>query len=384
VLKRRATDEQGSIVLSLMIVVVSVIALTALSNSLIAGLNQARTEQSRSSALQLANAGLDLAVYRIDSGEEVGSFGEEHTESTGTATITATLTGDGTWEVRSVGHDSAGKERLVIATVSTPKLFPDALFSAGGFSVTGNQADLYWYDSATSPNATSVTDADLTPIPGTLGSNGDINGSGIDELWSGFNLYGRSTPQEALDGCVGCTPSKVHAITDRLERTPPSFPSGVTPVCPTSDGVIPGGTIAAGDYRCSSLTLEGTINVTGRVRIWVDGPFEAADGAVVNRYGRPQNLQILQATQADGSPYDGDQYSVCGADLWALLFTPGLVVKCNGSHQPTIHGAYIIDSYAGTGNDLEYYYDTSAAAVGRDGTFGVTNWRECPVGPTAC
>jgi hypothetical protein len=382
VLKPQATDEQGSIVLSLMIIVVSVIALTALSNSLLASLNQARNEQSRSSALQLANAGLDLAVYRIDSGEMTADFTDTYTESTGTATIEGTVTGDGTWQVRSVGHDAAGKERQVVATVSTPKLFPDALFLHGDFALSGNQ-DLYFYDSSVGNVATLATPS--SPMPASIGTNGTLDGSAISQfssLWAGFNMYGRATQAEADAACVGCGGApKVVAVTDKLNRTPPSAPASALP-CP-SGGLVNGGSIPPGDYVCSSLDLRGTVAVGGRVRVWVNGPLSSS-GAVVNQYGRPQNFQLFQPTQEDGSPYPSSSSLKDKSEIWGLLFTPGLVIDETGNNLPEVHGAMIVDSYAGTGNQMDFYYDVQTSTVRRDGTFAVTNWRECPVGPTAC
>jgi hypothetical protein len=178
----------------------------------------------------------------------------------------------------------------------------------------------------------------------------------------------------------------VGAIANQYTPVLPSVPSAVSS-CP-SGGLINGGTIQPGDYLCTSLQLQGTITVgtggngTGRVRIWVQGgSFSAASGAVVNRQQPTTKLQIFQAAQPDGTAYSG---SICDAEIWALLYTPGLSINCNGSHQSVMYGAVLAQIHSGTGNHFDFHWDIRASDVSRDNKYVVSNWRECPASSTDC
>ena len=393
--RRRLAEENGSVLVAMVIVTLAFVVLMGLARSVDAGLNTARVDQNRINAFQHANAGIDQALYRID--RRAFSGGSYAATSTGFVD-TVTLDGsrydivadravagdDSTWVVRSTGTDASGKQRLAIATISTAKLFENAFFTVHNFTLSGNQGTPLGYNSATDPTAAAAS----APVAATLGTNGVLDGSGISfmaDSWAGFVMYGRATQAAADADCSGCGGApKVQPMANQLEDAPPSAPSVVSP-CP-SGGNVNGGTIQPGDYLCSSLTLNGTVTVgtggtgTGTVRIWVNGPFDAS--GTVNRNQRPQKFQIFQAVQSNGDPYAN--HDICDSDLWALLFTPGLRIACTGSHQPSVHGAVVADLYSGSGNHFNFWYDTTSSSVMRDGKYAVTNWRECPPASTDC
>jgi hypothetical protein len=294
--------------------------------------------------------------------------------------------------VRSTGTDSSGHQRLAIATVAAQPLFRNAFFTVQDFDLTGNQDSPVAYDSSVCPTADLSCELPL-PTTGRLGTNATINGAAatiaqFEARWAGFDMYGRSS-QAAADlacdsGTCGTTPI-VGAIATQNEVVLPKEPTHPL-TCP-SGGLVNGGTLTPGDYVCNSLQIQGTVTIgtggngTGRVRIWVDGPFSVADGAVVNRQKPTPNLQIFQKAKSDGTAYSG---AICGAEIWALLYTPGLSIDCTGSHQPTMYGAVIAQLHAGTGNHFDFHWDIQAANVNRDDTYTVQNWRECPVGASDC
>jgi hypothetical protein len=394
-LRARLGQEGGSVVVAVLLVTVAFGVLLSLAAAVDGGLNKARVDQNRINAFQHANAGIDQALYRID--RRAFSGGSYVATSSG-FTDSVTLDGsrydivanrvtagdDSTWTVRSTGIDASGKSRLAIATVSTQPLFENAFFTVHNFSLAGNQGTPMAYNSATDPTAAAA----VTPVPASMGTNGVLDGSGISlfaDLWAGFTMYGRATQAAADADCHGCGGApKVAPAANQMVITPPSAPSVVSP-CP-SGGNVNGGTIQPGDYLCSSLTLNGTVTVgtggngTGTVRIWVNGPFDAS--GTVNRYQPPKKFQIFQPVAADGQPYSN--HDICDSDLWALLFTPGLRINCNGSHQASVHGAVIADLYSGTGNHFDFFYDITTSSVMRDGKYSVTNWRECPPGAADC
>lgn len=396
----RPADEGGSVMISVIAIVVVSISLAVLAMTVERGLNAARTDQSRINAFQHANAGIDLALWRIDrqvfSGGSYAATADGFTDSVvvdgSRFDIVAERTSGTSWTVRSTGLDPSGRERLAIATVAAEPLFHNAFFTVDDFYLTGNQDTPVAYDSATCP--TAALSCELAyPVPGRLGTNAEIKGSTATTAafvarWAGFDMYGRATQAAADDACdsgrCGTSP-KVAAIANQLVPDVPDVPSSVLP-CP-SGGLVNGGTIEPGDYLCASLQLQGTIvigtagNGTGRVRIWVDGPFSASSSAVVNRQQRTNKLQVFQEAQEDGQPYAG---SICGAEVWALLYTPGLSIDCNGSHQPKMYGAVVAQLHAGTGNHFDFHWDVSSFDVSRDDRYVVRDWRECPVGSSDC
>lgn len=401
-LQRRAADERGSVTMAVIAVTVVSFALMALMNTVQGGLRSAQVDESRINAFQHANAGIDLAAYRIDRADFTGSttiangFKDSITLENGDrydVEAVRTFPGyDHTWTVRSKGTDLSGRQRLAVATITTPRLFRHGFFTLQRFYLKGNQGTPVAYDSRTCPSALSTCELP-SPAPGRIGTNADIvlatsTAEQFIGRWQGFDMYGRATQQAADLACdegnCGTSP-KVQAFPNQLEFEVPKIPPGAQP-CP-GGGLIVGAVIQPGDYVCSSLDLDGTITVgtagngTGRVRIWVQGPLSAASDTVLNRRQRSVNFQVFQEATPDGGSWNG---SVCGAELWAVLYTPGLTINCEGSMQPTIYGAVIANIHLGNGDHFDFHWDISATELTADEGYTVSNWRECPVGVTDC
>lgn len=401
--RRALADERGSVIMAVISITVALFAVIAVGGAVQGGLSSARTDQNRTNAFQYANAGIDLALYRIDRGDFSGpnyqaladGFRDSITVGGSTFTVEAVQTTPGvnhTWTVRSTGTDPSGRRRLAIATISTPRLFDHGFFTVDDFYLTGNQGTPVAYRSSVCPTAAPSCELPF-PVPGRLGTNAEVRGSTATTdaflaRWAGFDMYGRAT-QEAADlacdnGRCGTAPV-VQAFSNQKPTEIPDQPADIEP-CP-SGGNVTGGTLTPGDYLCSSLQLDGTITVgaggngTGRVRIWVEGPFSASTSAVVNREQPTPKLQIFQQENPAGGYYNG---SICGAEIWALLYTPGLMIHCNGSHQPTLYGAVIAQVHSGTGNHFDFHWDVDASDVTIEERFVVRDWRECPVGATDC
>lgn len=414
--------EEGNVILSVLVIVVGSIAVVGLLASVASGLDQVRRDQSRADAFQFANAGIDHALYRVDTKSlpttPTGSY-VPAVAADGTVTgFTESLVLDGVsyeldvvqdppgqdtvWKVRSVGTDPSGVQRQAIADIEATRLFENGFFTLNQFVITGTQFRNIpvAYDSVACPQA--LTSCELPfPVPARLGTNDLFEGSNatlvsLIEQWGGFNMYGRSTIEAARAHCfdgachttMGQNPAvlgKVFNIPEALDIEVPQVPSGAR-ACPNGGMVgSPGATttLAPGDYNCLNLNLAGKIDISppGTVRIWIDRKLSAARGTVVNEEQRSVRFQLYQSEPADGLPYDGE---ICGAEIWGVLYTPGLEIRCSGAHQPTIYGAVVANLHDGSGNHFKFHWDASTRDAINNGKYHVRNWRECSVSTTDC
>lgn len=402
--------------------IVSLLVVTTL-DTVTNGMDLTRNDQNRINAFQFANAGVDKAVYRIDrnklpsvdpaspsytptidvSSGLVTAFTE--TLQVGPSTFDITVTQDPpgqstTWKVASLGTDRpTGKQRLAIATVAARPLFENGFFTIEDFYLTGNQDTPVAYRSSICPTASLA--CEVSPVPGGLGTNAKVIGSNqtteaFVQRWQAFNMYGRATQEAAEGDCglpsVNSDPSQarcaalggvVNPVTDQLEYPLPPVPPGAQG-CEGggtygADGVTT--TIAPGDYTCPDLTFRGDIVISppGTVRFWPTQSFVVADGAVVNANTPTKRLQVYFPVQGGGS-----SSSICGGEIWGLLFTPGLDIDCPGSAQPRIYGAVVANLHSGTGNHFDFHWDIDATNSVNNGKFVVRNWRECPPGSSDC
>lgn len=402
-------SESGNVTIAVIVMVVGVVVVTTTIASVLSGLNQARTTQNRINAFQFANAGVDQALYRIDAGQlpasslgtyvptvsggRVTGFSEQVTVGTSTFTVAASqdVAGvPGNWTVRSTGADISGRRRTVVASVQASALFTNAFFTLQQFTLTGTQTSPRWFQSTQCTTLSNVAACELPlPVGGRLGANGNIDGSGVAHFaseWAGFTMYGRSTQQAANAACGTCPSGQVSYSTNALTVPVPPVPTGAQS-CP-SGGSIGTATIQPGDYLCNSLNITGTMTVgtagngTGIVRFWINsGAGGLSVSGVVNKNKPTKNVQFYMAPLANGSAQSG---SICGSEIWALMYTPGLSIACNGSHQPEVYGAVIAHDYQGTGNHFGFHYDSDAPGAASNGRYVVSNWRECPVNATTC
>ena len=411
--------------MTVIMIVTSMIVITL--GVTVSGLNLARLDQNRTNAFQFANAGIDQALYRLDradlpftatstytptiAGGVLTGFTEVVTIGAHSVVINANQDPPGQktfWKVQATGTDRSGRQRQAIATVSASPYFNNGFFTVNTFNLSGGQDSPSAYHSLTcvDPNiAGAPAQCNVPiPIPGTLGTNATITGSAetardFRESWEGFRMYGRASQAEADAACFGgsgtsnsgCgTAPQVSAIATRLDTTPPPSEGGGCP--PNGDFGVPGQVtiIQPGNYTCSEVHLHGTIQVggTGDVRIWNTGPFTATDGnapadrVVVNRAQRPKRFQVYLPQPAGSPGYVSSD--ICNSEIWGLLFTPGLVIDCEGSHQPEVYGAVIANSHTAGGGHFDFHWDIDSAGDLNNGKYVVRNWRECPVRLADC
>lgn len=403
--------DEGSIIIAMTVVMVATFAILGTLVAVSGGLELSRNDQNRTNAFQHANAGIDQALYRLDTqtlpatstatytptlvGGEVVGFTETVT-SAGSEFVVAAVQdplGQPTkWKVRSTGTDPSGRKRQAIATISATPLFVNGFFTDRTFYLTGNQDNPVAYDSSVCPEA--YVSCELpTPIPARLGTNATVEGSTMTtgsfiSRWEGFNMYGRADQASADYACdVGrCgTAPKVEAIPNRLTVSVPEVPATAIS-CPNAGAVGTAGfttIVEPNDYVCANLNLQGTIvvgtggNGSGTVRFWVTGSFSAGAGSVVNRAKQTKKFQVYQ----EQSPGGG---SICDAEVWGLLYTPGLEINCSGEHQPKMYGSVVANMHGGTGNHFDFHWDADSQYAVNNGLFVIQNWRECPANQSDC
>ena len=432
---RRINDggEQGSVIIVVIFIVILSVAIATLFSTVQSNLSASRTDQDRTAAFQRANGGIDHALYRFDRsggllgnaasplpgvasptgctpttppcylptvvGGKLTGFTEAVSVDGGTYTLTAVAepAGQATkYRVQSVGVDKSGRRRHAVATISANPLFLNGFLTILDFTLTGTQDTPIAYNSAVDPNP-AISAITTFPIDGSLATNGVIDGAAatIDEFvdrWGRFNMYGRATQAAADDACAGgrCTEygGEVRPFTDQYQIEMPVIPAGATG-CPNGGnfGSLYGfPEIQPGDYTCPAINFQGTVNIgsagngSGRVRIWPTSRVRFGPGSVVNRLAVPAKLQIYYPEPSDPASNDS---TICDAQVWALLYTPGLDIACDGSHQPEIYGAVVARLHAGTGNHFDFHWDIDSVNAVNNGKYRVVNWRECPIN-TVC
>jgi hypothetical protein len=428
----RSNSEQGSVMITVVIVALLSLVAATLFTSVNTGLSSARTDQDRTDAFQRANAGIDQVLYRLDrndlpaltdtNADGVGDTFTEvlnQTDAEGGLRYQITATQDppnqtARWTVRSIGIDSRDdtdglqRRRQAVATIQAQLLFQDGFFTFNDFTLTGNQD---------SPEAFKWTPSGINalttfPIPSNIGTNATISGAtatveAFKAKWRGFNMYGRPTQAAADEACAsgGCgTSPKVKAITDQIPVLTPPIPPGAA-ACPFGGIIgVDGGTttIAPGDYTCSDLTFRGRVIIsgTGLARFWPTRTLFFAPGSITNDDagnldlygGNPKRFQVFFGVSsnctglsgADLTTCVGNTAGICDAEVWGLLYTPGLSIACNGSHQPEMWGAVVANLHGGTGNHFDFHWDAESAFAVHTGKYRIYNWRECPADATSC
>ena len=443
--RARCAEEQGSVVVVVVLIATLSVAVITLLATVQSNLGASRDDDDRTAAFQRANGGIDHALYRFDRSSGIpsgttassplptatvgsyvpvlNSFGElvsftdsvtvpagtdEFCEGSSPCSYSITATADpagqtSRYRVTSVGRDSSGRQRQAVATIAATPLFFDGFFTLLDFTLTGNQTTPIAYRSSVNvdPAVSGFFGPFPPPINGSIGTNGTITGANATvrafaERWESFNMYGRSTFEAADEACAGtnCTDEggTVVNFTDQKEIEIPKKPAtilngGTLDTCPNGGQFI--GTastpyvLAPGDYTCEAAVFQGTVNIgtggNGRVRIWPTSRLRFASASVVNRLGYPKNLQIFYPEPSDPAANDS---TICNAEVWALLYTPGLNIACNGAHQPHMYGAVVARLHGGTGNQFQFHWDMDSQLIVHNGKYRVVNWRECPVGQT--
>lgn len=430
-------SEEGSLILTMSLVLVVSLAIVGVLLTVSGGLQSARIDQNRTNAFQYANAGIDQVLYRLDKQDlpasAVGNYAPTSCYPAACGTTGSFVTGftdrvvtggnrfdvvaeavpagqPTAWKVRSIGTDSSGQKRQAITTVSATPIFENGFLTLTNFFTNGEQTFPAGYDSFQCPDPrvnAAAPGCDLTfggtqPVPTRLGTNGILKlaastADGYFKMWQGVDMWGRST-QAAADGdCqIGgggqlCNeradyPDK-WAKPHTNQQTVTYYPSTGASGCPNATGTFTNESIAPGRYLCPQLNLNGNIAVSGTsgdVVFLVEGAVTINADAKVNVGQASTRFQVYQKPTG---PIPAGAFCGGSSDnpsFWGILSAPRLEVGCTGSSQPEIYGAVIARFYDGPGAHFKFHWDSRSQYVVNDGKFVVRDWRECPATSTDC
>ena len=337
----------GSALVPVLVVAVAVSGLsTALVTTSLCRQSAARAEHERERAFEAAMTGLDVALYELQRGIDLGSDGigaaTGATEGCDWAvTVTPDFTGGGEYTLRSTG--THGPMRQAIELIVTSEIpLQVGLFGRENVTTTGTFGTDS-YDSTLGSYASQVV-GDHAGDRGSIASNGDIDlGGGV--------IHGDATPGPGfqvsgdLDNVTGSTAPAPRQL---------QFPEfEYAPTVPSTGTWRGSGTLSTGTYRFDSLTLRGgaVLVIDGTVSLSVDddfvasggstivvtagsmltlshgtGRFSVTGGGIVNETQRPSQVTLRSATTRRVD-FTG------GVDYYGLIYAPEAdFVTSGGTH----------------------------------------------------
>lgn len=424
--RSRRRNDEGSLVLTLLVIIVSTTLLVAFLGIANTSLKFSRRSGDSANALEVTDAGVNDAVKSINAqlaANPATTFFEGNSSLGGAGDYRYTATQDGTaWRIDAVGTDLTGVKRHIKATAQDQDIFGNAFFALYAAQFKGTT------DSFASPTQTCLSASSTPRSAGFVGSNQlitfDQNQGGGS---SGFNCQQNAFGgfPYAADGCVfyeqtsippkdandsntirsaACPPEPLtFATTQKFAPKNPSVPANALPLggaggysCPASgDYVIPAGT-----WKTSSLTLSGGCYVARGTtsKIYVTGPVTigTASGNCANIVNQPQGSASCGGSSMPSSWYEsgwarnlqifvlptgGVSHSVTLANhatFWGVIFNPsGVITSSGGSPHVDIFGAVV--SYAANSQaQFAFHYDVSLVGQIRTSQFVIKDWREEP------
>jgi hypothetical protein len=359
-----ADPEAGSLVVALAVMLVlTTLSLTLLART-VSGLLSARKGQDVANASAAARAGLDDALFALNS-QAVGASAPAAVPPTGqsaqqgslpdgaTFAWRATLdAGTGNYTVLSTGTENGVTHTLGASTVRGPR-FPYALFADHGITINGTTA-----------RAGRIIGSGLQA---PIGSNGDI------VLADGAGGGDSQVPYPPAGACSGCPLPKPAAagplvlrqpdITNPIDTAPDAPPSTPYPCPGVIDGTLAPVTVPGGVYLCDGqdLTLKGT----------VVPPSSGSAAVIFLTNGASLHLQSLAMSAGDPTEFVVNVAGQGGVDatgvnsLTGLLYAPsaGLIVPgCNLA----VSGALTLGSFSCDGDSSSTFgvsYSLSAASL---------------------
>ena len=193
----RERAEDGSMLLALLGSIIATSVVTLLAVSILASANTTQHNQDYTLALQVADAGIQEAVFRANNNQEM--TGGNGAMNNGSYTWTATETDDG-WTVVSTGVERSVTRTVEVEISKAPRFFL-AAFGDRGIELKGsNGADSY--NSQTGETNTGN---------GQLGSNDDVNMNGNSTTVDQVTLYNHDSSDNTCTntGGTGCTYTSV-------------------------------------------------------------------------------------------------------------------------------------------------------------------------------
>lgn len=416
---RLRRDDDGSIILSFLAIVVLSGLLIAVAATVLSGQRQTRFDRSFEQALLVAESGQSQMVSLIQSNPAGTSFPAlTGSMSEGSYSVTATKTGP-RWTVRSVGTDRAGEVRTVESEVLVRPLFGLAAF--GKTEVTfrgGNGADSF--DSAlgtdicqgtsstifaspgiptaadSSAGATNVVMCQRTSL-GTVATNGTLNllGGVEDKIDRAEVHNAREFVTDPLPDALGyCNqlPASCTNMRSTGKLTYHREPIDLPPItaCPSASSATPfpnaadPRTLGSRVYSYGDVVLSGDIAYIGTVAsptiLCVSGKltikeshlvnFEPVSGSSPLRYRprRPGSLLIFVTGTTSTGVIMGNHASVS-----AGIYAPNALVE--SGPQGNVYGSLVANVISNQGG-WNFHYDDALGAQTLNAPVRVQNWRE--------
>jgi hypothetical protein len=393
---RQPADEQGSIIVALIIIMV-VFALGGILASRVIG-NESIVVNRQNGAAGLAGAdgGLSDALFRLDQGPAATGTGNYFcvkpsdtlcaaSSVPGAPGVTYQATANSSqaslatqWTIQAVGtvHKVPG---AVQETATRTAQYPFALFGNTGLTFNGSAGNAFGTytpgtDSSSNPNTSGAVNIGSN---GTITCNGGLGSNVTSVYYSGGG---------GISGSCGTT----QAVTTLYNLPPPQAPAGAS-ACPGSGtggaqfGAGAGGpsTISPGTYVCTTpVTIKGNVSIsgTGQVNLYIildptmyNSSTTALDitaGSQVNagfNADPPPNgatlpdasrLQILTNSTGTVGDTNGQGYT-----LGAILYAPQASTTGNGC-KSIYYGALVINTLTCNGGPhLTVYYDSNLSTV---------------------
>jgi len=352
-------------------------------------------------ALDLAEAGVERAIWEIRYNDNTSSFpvpltsfqsstGDNMGEYEAAATLdsnSATITSYG-----YVPNKSSCKTRkTVTVTYSLNRAFGRGVAALNNITMSGNASTDSYDSSEGSYNALLSDGTYNIGQEGDIASNGEIilgsntviNGDanpGPDYPFSGTppvsGSYG--TLQAPIDVDPIVFPDNISSVNDNaIIDIPATDPPTVIFNPGTNDLVLSGTTqigLPEGTYYFTSITMSGqsAINVTGAVTVYIDGSGGGAvdvnitGQGIMNDTGTPGNLIIY---------YTGSDIKLAGqASFSGAIYAPSATITMSG--QADIYGSIVCGSNVDSGQ-AAIHYDKDLVKVMPDFvTPKVISWQE--------
>lgn len=348
-------------------------------------LNVARSMSERGRALEVAMTGLDLAVFELQKGYDIGGDGIGNSEGSMSGgdyrvTIDPAFGAGSSYRLSVLGEYGGSSQGIELVVASGGSL-PFGLFGRTSLVMGGN-ASIDSYDASAGTYASQVV--------GTHAGNNGSMGSNSDIIASGGLVHGNATPGPAFQ-VLGDPTNVTGSTAPALE--PYEFEEYNYNPSVASSGTYTGThMLSNGSFRYDELKLVGnhTLTLSGDVDLYVDGSIaiggnsqivvlsganvnvhhgsdtiKIAGTGIVNQSALPSNLTIFSATT--------DEVKVTGtSDFYGLLYAPDAEFRVQGTSN--WFGAVIADRVSLTGTG-DMHFDDSLQTPGSDSSFSVQSAR---------
>jgi hypothetical protein len=239
-------NEDGSMMLALLGSIIATSVVTTVAISMLASSKTTRHNQDYTTALQVADAGIQDAVFRANNNQPV--TGATGAMNNGSYTWTATATTDG-WKVVSTGTDRTVTRTVEVEITKAPRFFL-AAFGDRGIELKGSNG-ANSYNSATGATNTGN---------GALGSNDDINMNGNSTHVDQVTLYNHTAADNTCHNNGGSGCAKTSVVGPKLDLASDAnmaFIDNQLAAC-AATGPLP-------SWRASTATPPGVLSYQGGV-----------------------------------------------------------------------------------------------------------------------